>query len=351
MRVVFAVTAHGFGHATRSAALLRALRKALPDARLEALTDAPARFFPGVEKRPGLPDPGMVQRGPLDVDWDASLAAHEALAARWDAALAEARAAVRGASLVLADATALACAAAAAEGAPCFLVTNFTWDWILEGAPDAARGARAAARLADAYRSASGAFRLPGSGGFGTVKDVAEAPLVAARSALSRAEARRVLGVPDDGRRLLLVSFGGFGGEPPPLGRGWDGWRLAGFGPAPKGLDAPWLALDPASPRPHAEVVACADAVLCKPGYSTFAEAAAHGTRALYVHRPDYPEARALAAWLPSAVACRELPRGDFEAGRWRDALEELMRLPERPLPPPDGAERLAARLAALAPA
>ncbi len=64
--------------------------------------------------------------------------------------------------------------------------------------------------------------------------------------------------------------------------------------------------------------------------------------------RPDYAEAGALTAWLKTVAACRELPRDDFEAGRWADALRAVLRLPARPPVPADGAERLALRLRSL---
>lgn len=350
-RVAFYVSGHGYGHATRAALLLEELRRAAPGVELFVRTAAPARLFAasGASVSTGAEEPPLAQRGGLDVDWAASLAAHQEALARRDADVAREAAwlASLRPALVLSDVPSLACAAAAKAGVASWLVSNFTWDWILgRRAQEDARWGPVAARLAEDYGAAAGAWRLPGSGGFSTVARVEDAGLVARRSRLSRAQARAALGAPDDGRPLVLVSFGGYGVE---LGSLADpalaAFRFAGFGPKPAGLAAAWTELSAAPARPHAESAAACDVLLCKPGYGTFAEGAAHGARVLYVDRPDYAEAGALTAWLKTVAACRELPRADFEAGRWAEALTALMGLPAQAPVSADGARRLATEI------
>ncbi|MDX6769380.1 MAG: hypothetical protein SF051_07595 [Elusimicrobiota bacterium] len=352
-RVVFAVSGHGYGHATRSALLLERLAAAVP---VEAFvrSSAPARLFAGTGAAlsAGDDEPPLLQRGGLEVDWEGSLRAHQQALARRPAAVAAEAAWLAGVrpDLVLSDASSLACEAAAKAGVPCRLFSNFTWDWVLgERAKADPRWLPVAGRLAEAYACAAGAWRLPGSGGFATVRSVEDAPLVARRSRLERAAARAALGVPADGKPLVLVSFGGFGATLPRLGApGLDAYRFAGFGPKPAGLAAQWTELDASPASPHAEAVAACDAIVCKPGYGTFAEAAAHGARVLFVDRPDYAEAAALTGWLRGVAACRELPRGDFEEGRWAAHLDALLSRPAPPPVPAAGADAVAVRVRAL---
>jgi hypothetical protein len=152
--------------------------------------------------------------------------------------------------------------------------------------------------------------------------------------------------VPADGKPLVLVSFGGFGAALPRLDDpALAAYRFAGFGPKPEGLKAEWHGLDLQPALPHAEAVAACDVLLGKPGYGTFSEAAAHGCRVLFVPRPDYCEARALAAWIGEVCASRELPRADFDAGRWAVPLAALLKENEKPSVPASGGDRIAVQI------
>lgn len=252
--------------------------------------------------------------------------------------------------LVVSDAGALACAAAARAGVPAFVVSNFSWDWILAPYARAEPGlARAAERYARAYGRAEAALRLPLHSDFAAFRRIEDFPHLVRRARRGTDEVRHALGIePADDRPLLLVSFGGFGqdslgGLRCDLG---PEWIAAGYGARPRGFLGRWIRLATPAPISHPELVAAADAVLGKTGYGTVAEALCHGARFLYLRRPDYPEDTLLAAGLGAGRAAREISRRDFLAGRWRDALVALLELP-RPNDPPrcDGASRLAARL------
>jgi L-arabinokinase len=324
--LAFYVSGHGFGHATRQVALIRALRARAPDLEIRVRSGAPGWIFS--ERDPDLTcsseaiDPGVLQSSGLDVDAAGTLAAHESFLAEWDAALereSEWLAAGRP-SLVVADVPPLACAAAARAEIPAWVVANFTWAWIFEEwAVAEARWQPVVARHRQAYAAAERAFRLPlhhpdDFAGFARVED---APLLANRSRLSRAAARARLGVDEnDPRRLVLISFGGSG-------------------------DA--IALPRPCPIPHEDLICACDAVIGKAGYSTIAEALVHGTRFLYLPRAYFPEAPVLQRGLERLGCARAMPRADFEAGRWRAHLDALFASPEPgPGPSADGAERIA---------
>lgn len=352
-RVAFFVSGHGYGHATRAGLLLERLSAAVP-VEAHVRCSAPARLFgaSGAALSAGAEEPPPVQRGGLDVDWDASLKAQlESLARRAQDVAAEA-AWLRSVkpALVLVDAPSLGCEAAAKAGLPSYVVSNFTWDWVFGSrAAEDPRWLPVSQRMADAYSCASGGWRLPGHGGFARVPRVEDVGLVARRAAKTRAQARAALGVPADGRALVLVSFGGYGAQLPALrAPELAAFRFMGFGPRPEGSAVDWLALDEHPARPHAEAVAACDVLLGKPGYGTFAEAAAHGCRVLYVERPDYVESIALAAWIRTVCASRALGRKEFETGDWADALSVLLKAPARPPVPADGADQLAFKLRAI---
>ena len=69
-------------------------------------------------------------------------------------------------------------------------------------------------------------------------------------------------------------------------------------------------------PLNFSDLLASSDVLLCKPGYGSFAEAACSGIPALYVNRPDWPEAPALIEWLQQTACAAK-----FRANNWKAAI------------------------------
>lgn len=316
-------------------------------------TAAPAWIFrerdPRVACSAAELDPGVVQSTGLDLDLPATLRAHERLLARWDAVVESEAAWLRAAApvLVLADVPPLAFAAAERAGIPALAVANFTWDWIFGvWARDDARFRPIALRYREACAGARGAFRLPFHGDFGAFRRVEDTPLLVNRSTRTREACRAALGVePGDPRRLVLVSFGGFGSGPFRGDRGEDlsQYLFVGLEPgAPRDFPGEWIVLGRPSPVAHEDLMHACDAVVGKAGFGTVAEALVHRTRFLYLPRANFPEVPILEAGLERLGCAAPMPRDDFEGGRWRPHLDALFDRPPPPAPPPaDGASHV----------
>jgi L-arabinokinase len=330
MQVVFYISGHGFGHASRSVELIGALTARRPDLRIVIRTRAQPWFFddirgPRVEVHPVDADTGVVQLDSLRLDQDET-ARRAAVFYRDFDGRAEAEAdSLRqlDASLVIADIPPLAIAAARKAGIPSIAVGNFTWDWIYAYYPCFERIAPGViGTISRAYATADLALRLPVHGGFDTMAAVtADIPFIARRSARDPAETRRLLGV--DGRGpIVLASFGRYGLDLP-----YD--RIARSG------------LTLLAPEQHApgglryeDLVAAADVVVSKPGYGIVSECAANGTALLYTSRGPFAEYDIMLAEMPRMLRCRYLAQDDLVAGQWRDAVEALLAQPppaERP--------------------
>jgi L-arabinokinase len=330
--IVFYISGHGLGHASRSIELIGALTARRPDLQIVVRTRAHPWFFddirgPCVEVQPLDTDPGVVQIDSLRLDEDetarraAAFYDADDFQRRVDAQAASLR--QLGASLVLADIPPLAIAAARQAGIPSIVVGNFTWDWIYAHYPRFERIAPGVTRtIARAYATADLALRLPVHGGFDSMAAVtADIPFIARRSARDPADTRRRLGV-DGGGPIVLASFGGYGLELP-----YD--RLAQSG---------LIVLAP-EPRPPAglryeDLVAAADVVVSKPGYGIVSECAANGTALLYTSRGPFAEYDIMLAEMPQLLRCRYLAQEDLVAGRWREAIDALLAQPipaERP--------------------
>lgn len=349
MHLLVDVSAHGLGHLAQTAPVLDALRDLLPGLRLTLRSALPHHRLAGriagefthvAEAR----DFGFVMHSAVDVDRVASAARYREFHADWRRRVAAEADWLRRYQVeaVLCNAAYLPLAAATEAGIPAVGMSSLNWADMfahyLGGEPGAAE---IHAQILDAYNAARCFLRLtPGlpMADFPARIDVAP---VAAVGRPDRAHFARALGL-DESKRWLLVAMGGM--DFPLDFTAWPRqagvcWLLQGSGRA--GRDDQRF-FDPGEPR-FADLLASADAVITKPGYGTFVEAACAGTPILYLERDDWPETPHFAAWLARHARAVELRRDKLLAG---DFLAELEALWARPAPPPPRAE--GARQAAL---
>jgi hypothetical protein len=86
----------------------------------------------------------------------------------------------------------------------------------------------------------------------------------------------------------------------------------------------PWVHALPRHAIHHADAAASVDAVIAKPGYGLCAECMACGTRLLYVPRPHFSEADAIAAALDRWGGAIQVPEEQFRALEWAKPLAHL---------------------------
>jgi L-arabinokinase len=339
------VSGHGFGHATRTAEVLAAVRAVRPELPITVVTSAPAFLFDGLGAavRPLACDVGLVQRGALVIDLDATVAACTAFAERWPALVRQESEWLHwsGATLVLADIPPLAFAAAHAAGVPAVGCANFSWDWIYAGVADGrAELLAAAARAAESYGAADLLLELPFAGDLSAFPHRRRIPMVARRPRIARDDVRSRLGL-DGERPVVLLSFGGLG--LPGLERSVMG-PLEGRFRFVDASDAPAERLR-ALGLAYPDVVGASDVVVTKPGYGIVTDAIASGARLVYTDRGAFPEydvmVREMAGYLPTEYVSGE----DLRAGRLGPALEAVLARPAVAPPPTNGAAAAAADL------
>jgi UDP:flavonoid glycosyltransferase YjiC (YdhE family) len=335
--IVFYISGHGFGHASRSIELIHALVRQQPDLHVAVKTAAPAWLFDGLpgatyERFDG--DTGLAQTDSVTIDV-AETAARAALFYRdFDRRAGVEAESLRTAraELVIGDIPPLAHAAAARAGIPSIAVGNFTWDWVYEAYAAFERDAPGVIRtIRDAYRQCTQALRLPLHGGFATVPRVTDIPLIARRSTRNRAETRRALRIADD-RPSVLTSFGAYG-----LDLAVDDIARR------EGLTVISSPTAPPAPLAYEDLVAAADVVVSKPGYGIVSECVANGTPLLYTSRGQFIEYDVFVAEMPRILRCRFMPQDDLRSGRWKPHIEALLAQP----PPPERARVDGAEVAA----
>ena len=352
MAVVFYVTGHGFGHAVRQIAIVNALSQRRPEVPIHVRTSVAPWLFTrsvraSVQLQPGPVDTGAVQRGSLDVDIPATLAAAQAFLDAGPAWIAEEQAFLRrvGARLVVADVPPLPIVAAADLGLPAIAISNFTWDWIYDDY-DARRLAPGLVEsIGAAYARANEGWRLPMYGGFATFGTLRDLPLVARVARQPREVVRAALDLPPD-RPLVLISLGGYGA------RGIDLYAAAA---SLRGVaEVVATSFDAFTPGEgihridettmygqrirYEDLVGAVDVVASKPGYGIISECAANGTALLYADRGRFCEYDVLVREMPRFLDSGFIAQEDLRAGRWRTAVEALVTRPPRPPAPASGA-------------
>jgi L-arabinokinase len=355
--VFFYISGHGFGHASREVEVINALESLTPRYSIVIRTSTDRRLFDRTTRVPftlieGACDTGIVQLDSLRLDVPETIrradAFYRGLADRVDREAGVLR--DHDARLVVSDAPPLACAAAAAAGIPSVVLGNFTWDWIYEGYPEHLVGAPDLIdTICDAYRHASAGWRLPMHGGFGTTAPIVDVPFIARHARHEPAEVRRRLGLPA-GQPLALSSFGGHGVADLDLGRldCLDQVSLVitgeqNPGPLPRGVHfIEEHAIYDAGLR-YEDLVRAVEVVVSKPGFGIITECLANDTPLLYTSRGRFAEYDVMVAEMPRVLRCGFIDQEALLGGRWRDALERVLRVPAPPeRPATNGAEVVA---------
>lgn len=330
--LVFYISGHGFGHASRSIEIINALIDRRPDLRVFIRSSvAPwlvARTArPSVKLSPAEVDTGVVQLDSLNLDARGSIEIATAFmatfGARVDAEVEFLR--EHHATMTISDLSPLGIAAGRAAGLASIATGNFTWDWIYEHYDD---GEQIARQIGDVYRQTTLALRMPMWGGFETMPKVRDIPFVARRSRREPGEVRDALGIPRD-RRVVLTSFGGYGveGLSSEAIRAMSGYHVL----LPGMIDEP--AIYDRGYR-YEDLVRAVDVVATKPGYGIISECLANDTALLYTSRGEFREYQVLVDAMPAFLRCRFIDHADLFAGRWQSHLDALLAQPEPPTHP-----------------
>lgn len=354
MRLLADISAHGLGHLAQTAPVLNALCRELPGRRLTVRSALPrhqlaARIVGEFEHVAEARDFGFEMQTAVDVDRAASAQRYREFHADWPRRVRNEAAWLRhhGVDAVLCNAAYLPLAAAAEAGIPAVGMSSLNWADLYAhylGAEPGATGIHA--EMLAAYNAATCFLRLtPGlpMADFRSRIDIAP---VAHIGRPDRAHFSSSLGL-DESKRWLLVAMGGM--DFPIDFATWP--RLAGAcwllqGPGRPARDDQYF-FDPGEPR-FSDLLASADAVITKPGYGTFVEAACAGRPILYLERDDWLETPHFARWLAQHARAVEVRRDQLLAGDFLAELEAVWARPAPPPPPAEGAAQAARRLARL---
>jgi hypothetical protein len=346
------ISSHGFGHLAQTAPVLNRLAGLVPGLRLTLRTALPPaklaqRIAAPFELIAEASDFGYRMIDALTIDLPATAAAYRAAHTDFPARVeGEARLLRKlGADAVFANVSYLPLAGAAQADLPAVALCSLNWADLFahffgrEPWADAIRS-----DMLTAYRAATFLRTTPGMP-MAALDRVVNVGPIAALGRERRAELREMVGC-GDSARLVLVALGGIPTRlplkdwPPLAHTHWlvpAEWRVA---------RADTSAIEPLG-WPFADLLRSVDAVVTKPGYGTFAEAACNGTAVLYQRRGDWPEQDCLIEWLHANARAGEIGGDALRRGALSAALDEVLGAAVPRRPSADGIEQAAQFLAA----
>ncbi|KAK0103151.1 hypothetical protein ONS95_014951 [Cadophora gregata] len=373
IHILYTISSHGYGHATRSSQLISSLLAHLPPTtHVTILTRAPEHLFPSSPRISFISnleiDSGIVQPLPYSIDAVASFAGLGRFLKGWDEEVArgeigrEIGREMGGREfefdfdfdLILADAPWVVAGLGKrkeigkGKKIPTVVVSNFTFDAIfsqlLDYLPAAPHNREAETQMVETiekmYAEYDYVLRLPGYVSFPFVerfwseeerkRRVIDAPLVFRPASKGREEVLQELGVPREMRewKVLLVQFGGQvameSGEGevkkvPGIPEGWiclsgeevDDERFFTF---PKDVYSP-------------DLIGAADVVLGKIGYGTVSECVGMNKALVYVLRPMFAEEPGMLKYMGENGCCEEISVADYESGNWAGIVERTSKI------------------------
>lgn len=342
-----AITNHGYGHITRTCALVSAIQKLCPDLVPILVTAAPRSLLEAYLKgdfihRPCSLDIGVVQGDSLTMDKAATLEKLKQIRDRQRSIIANEVSFIRQnrVSLVLADIPPLAAAIAQAADIPCWMISNFGWDFIYR--PWGGEFVEIADWISEQFSQCDRLFRLPFHEPMSAFRSITDVGLTGGSPSLPLDELRDRFSLTAPPERTVLLTFGGLGVDQVPVHnlKRFPDWQFITFDRQLS--DAPNLVRIVDRQYCPVDFMPLCSRLVSKPGYSTFAEACRVGLPIASITRDEFAEAAVLIAGIQDYSFHRILQPDEFFHSDWQ-FLEEPMQPPRLSQPlAKDGNEAIA---------
>lgn len=329
-----AITNHGYGHATRMAAVLAEVAQRCPEVLLILVTAAPRSllesYLPGVEfiYRPRTFDVGVIQSDGITMDKAATRSQLLDIQKRQFQIIAAEVNFMRlnGVQLVLGDIPPLAAQMARVAGIPCWMASNFGWDFIYQSWGDPFT--TIVTWIQDCFSQCDQLFRLPFHEEMAAFPHRIDVGLTGGSPRYALQELRSHFGIHTPPERTVLLTFGGLGLQAIPYATlaHFPDWQFLTFDRHAPKLPNLLSIQDPAY-RP-VDLMPLCHCILSKPGYGTFSEACRVGVPIVTLTREDFAESPLLFQGIQNHSLHRIITPDTFFHGSW-DFLNQPFEKPK----------------------
>ena len=336
--IYLAATGHGFGHAVRVASVASVIQKLCPESVLILATTAPRWLLDSYIDgdfihRPRAFDVGVIQADSLQMDKVATLEKMQEIYAQQRSLIAsEVNFLVTNrVGVILADIPPLMTAIAQKAGIPCYMMSNFGWDFVYRswGEPFA----EITLQIEQNYQECDRLFRFPLSESMSVFPHITDVGLTGGDPRYGEKELRQQFGLNKSPEKTVLLTFGGLGLQAIPYINleKFPDWQFITFDRnAPDSSNL--IKITDNHYRPVDFMPLCGR-VFSKPGFSTFAEALRLEIPVISLTRDDFSEAEVLLTGLQDYSYHQIVTPKDFFETKW-----EFLKMP---LTPPRKAEKL----------
>ncbi|HEY9609219.1 glycosyl transferase [Allocoleopsis sp.] len=317
-----AITNHGFGHAVRASCVAAAIQQLCPEILLVLVTTAPRwlleTYIPGdFIHRPRAFDVGVIQPDSLNMDQDATLEKLRQIRATANSIVASEVNFIRTnrVGLILADIPPLAAKIAKTAGIPCWMMSNFGWDFIYRDW--GGEFVEIADWISERYATCDRLFRLPLHEPMSAFPNITDVGLTGGTLRYTSDQLRDKFGLTLPADKTILLTFGGLNlqGIPYHTLNQFPDWQFITFdAQAP---DLPNLVKVSGKEYRPVEFMPLCGRVVSKPGYSTFASALGVGIPIATLTREGFAEAPVLLEGIQNYAYHQILTPADFFQGNW----------------------------------
>ncbi|MFZ5573309.1 MAG: hypothetical protein ACOZF0_23140 [Thermodesulfobacteriota bacterium] len=344
------ISPHGFGHASRAAAVMEALGDACRNVHPHIFTTVPEWFFSeslgsAYTYHHCLTDIGLVQTNPLEENLPETIRRLEGFFpfrdSQWEH-LCQLIARI-GCRMIIADISPLAIHISRQTGIPSMLIENFTWDWIyFPYAQQFQEFGLYIQYLRQIFRQAD--FHVQTDPLCERHPETLHAAPISRKVKTPRQEIRRRLDIPEKQPAVLITMGGVKGGINCLAGltRRSDIVFILPGDDHPAARTANVIRLPHHSGFFHPDLVHAVDAVIGKAGYSTIAEIYHAGIPFGYVTRPNFRESEKLADFIAATMPGFPVTAAEFHCGDWLSRLDHLLCLPRFPTTRRNGSHQVA---------
>ena len=341
MKVLFYVSGHGFGHATRVIAIMNALVDRDPATEIYARTRVPQHLFAtslpaSILRYYGAAlDFGVVEKDIFAQDVYTTLKRYSEINAERDHIISTEVEFIRREAIdvIVSDIPPLASEVGHQAGVRTIAVSNFSWDFIYEPyVKSYPEFAYLIEEIRASYEKTNLLLRLPFHHEMTAFPRQEDIPLVVRKRSVEPEGARLRLGLcPGDPRPVILLALRLDAAPPraiqeltetnefvvlvstPPSGNTGDNVHVLASQQQPPGYPG------------YRDIVAISSLTISKLGYGIVSECIAGQTPLMYIPRDDFAEYQVLRDGINGLLPSYIMPRDDFLEGRWHDHVKAFL--------------------------
>ena len=345
--IYIAITSHGFGHAVRAATVAEKLRQLHPDFSLTFVTVAPQWLLKSYVSgdfvyRQQVFDVGVIQTDSLTMNKADTLSKMQEIIAQEEQIIAQEAEYLKdnNISLILADVPALAVPIAHAAGIPCWMMSNFGWDFIYRDW--GAEFAPIVTWIEKYYHNCDRLFRLPLAEPMSIFPNITEVGLTGSTPRFDAQELRHKFALSAPQEKTVLLTFGGLGLQATPYHNleHFPDWQFITFDQAAPNLPN-LLKVADKTLRPLDFMPICGR-IFSKPGYSTFSEALCCDVPIVSLTREGFAEAEVLLQGIQNYSPHQIIDTEEFFKGDWNFLHQDILPPRKSEQLAKDGAETIA---------